>query len=208
MTTLHEQVKKAETEIKSTYAYIVKSFDAKLQTISDTRPQIGKPGPGTYPDQNLNELQERKERSKNLIGYEIPESTPDDGSNRRMHDQVHFQTICQEGMDLKADATDTIRLGEKKEGRSRPLRVKLADEATMIRVLLLAKNLARAEDILLHNTFIRRDRTPLERKEDYELSTELKQRREESKKKNDGIRWIIRKGKIVDVTPRRHTNES
>ena len=64
MTTLHEQVKKAETEIKSTYAYIVKSFDAKLQTIADTRPQIGKPGPGTYPDQNLKELHERQERSK------------------------------------------------------------------------------------------------------------------------------------------------
>ena len=125
-----------------------------------------------------------------------------------MHDQVHFQTICQEGMNLEADVIDTIRLGEKKEGRSRPLRVKLADESTMKRVLRQAKNLARAEDILLQNTFIRRDMTPLERKEDYELRTQLKQKREESRQKNDGIRWIIRKGKVVDVTPQRRPSES
>jgi hypothetical protein len=111
-------------------------------------------------------------------------------------------------MNLEADVIDTIRLGEKKEGRSRPLRVKLADESTMKRVLRQAKNLARAEDTLLQNTFIRRDMTPLERKEDYELRTQLKQRREESRQQNDGIRWIIRKGKVVDVTPQRRPSES
>ena len=36
ITTLHEKVEKAETEIKSTYADIVKSFDTRLQTIADT----------------------------------------------------------------------------------------------------------------------------------------------------------------------------
>jgi len=62
MTTLHEKVKKAETEIKSTYADIVKSFDTKLQIIADSGPQIRKPAPGTYPDQNLKELQVRQVR--------------------------------------------------------------------------------------------------------------------------------------------------
>jgi ribosomal protein L37AE/L43A len=61
MKTLHEKVKKAETDIKTSYADIVKSFDAKLQVMADSRP-IGAPGQATYPDQNLKELQERQER--------------------------------------------------------------------------------------------------------------------------------------------------
>ena len=61
MKTLHEKVKTAETDIKTSYADIVKTFDTKLQVIADSRP-IGAPGPATYPDQNLKELQERQER--------------------------------------------------------------------------------------------------------------------------------------------------
>ena len=146
------KVKNAETEIKLTYADIVKSFDTKLQIIADAEPQIRKPGPGTY----LSRLKSKRTTGmtraiKNLIAYGIPEYTSDDGSNRRMQDQVHFQTICQEGIDLGADVIDTIRLGEKKDGRSRPLMVNWQTKK---------------------NTFIGRDMSPLERKEDYELRTD------------------------------------
>ena len=50
MTTLHKKVKKAETEIKFTYADTVKSIDANLQMKADYGQQISKPGPGTYAD--------------------------------------------------------------------------------------------------------------------------------------------------------------
>ena len=104
--------------------------------------------------------------------------------------------------------SDTVRLGEKKEGRNRPLRVKLSDEAEMRRVLRQAKNLARAEDELLKEIFIRKDMTPMERKEDYELRKRLKTKREESSQTGDGIRWIIRRGDIVNATPQRRSSKS
>ena len=133
--------------------------------------------------------------------YGVPESQSKDRDNRKTHDKVHFQTICQEGLDMDVDVSDTVRLGEKKEGRNRPLCVKLSDEAEMRRVLRQAKNLARAEDELLKEIFIRKDMTPMERKEDYELRKRLKTIREESSQNGDGIRWIIRRGDIVNATP-------
>ena len=41
--------------------------------------------------------------------------------------------------------------------------------------------------------------TYMERKEDQELRRELKEKREESNKKQDRARWIIRRGRVVNT---------
>ena len=110
-------------------------------------------------------------------------------------------------MTLDADVVETTRLGEK-QGSNRPLRIKLSDEATAKRVLRQAKNLSQSDEEQLRNTYIRKDLTMMERREDYMLRMELKKKRAESTATEDGKRWIIRRGKIVDVTPSRRQSET
>ena len=110
-------------------------------------------------------------------------------------------------MTLDADVVETTRLGEK-QGSNRPLRIKLSDEATAKRVLRQAKNLSQSDEEQLRNTYIRKDLTMMERREDYMLRMELKKERTESTATEDRKRWIIRRGKIVDVTPSRRQSET
>lgn len=195
MTSLQDTVKMAEEKLQLSYADMVKKLDSNIKKIAEPSPSEGRP---TSTD--LRELQERQERSKNLVIYGIPESTSDNRENRKTHDQAMFQSICQEGLEIEVDVVDTIRLGEKKAGMARPLRVKLPEENDARRILRQAKNLARSEEEVLRKTFVRKDMTPTERREDYLLRTELKKKRAESTDKEDGKHWIIRRGNIVDVS--------
>ena len=115
MSTLHDKVREAETAMKTSYADIVKKFDSQLKTLADTNQANNQPTGATAsaPDANLKELQDRQDRSKNLVVYGVPESQSKDKDNRKTHDKVHFQTICQEGLDMDVDVSDTVRLGEK-----------------------------------------------------------------------------------------------
>ena len=100
--TLHDKVREAETVMKTSYADIVKKFDSQLKTMADTNQATNQPTGATAtasaPDANLKELQDRQDRSKNLVVYSVPESQSKDRDNRKTHDKVHFQTICQEGL--------------------------------------------------------------------------------------------------------------
>ena len=82
---------------------------------------------------------------------------------------VQIQTICEEGLEIDADVVETTRLGEKKQRSNRPLHIKLSDEATAKRVLRQAKNLSKSDEDQLRNTYIRKDMTMMERREDYTL---------------------------------------
>ena len=99
----------------------------------------------------------------------MPESDSDNRENRKIHDQAILQSICQEGLEIEVDVVDTIRLGEKKIGVDRPLRVRLPEETDARRILRQAKNLARSEEEVLRKTFFRKDMTKTERREDYLL---------------------------------------
>lgn len=90
------------------------------------------------------------------------------------------------------DVVDTVRLGEKKTGVARPLRVKLTEENDARRILRQTKNLAQLEEEMLRKTFVHKDMTPTEHREDYLLRMELKKKWAESADKKDGKRWIIR----------------
>ena len=48
--------------------------------------------------------------------------------------------------------------------------------------------------------------TLLEREKDFELRKELKEKRQEATQENNGKVWIIRRGKVIDVT--RKTNQN
>ena len=184
VTSLQDTVKMAEEKLQISYADMVKKLDSNLQKISEAKPG---PHEGRPTTSDLRELQERQEKSKNLVVYGVPESDSDNRENRKIHDQAILQSICQEGLEIEVDVVDTIRLGEKKTGVARPLRVKLPEETDARRILRQAKNLARSEEEVLRKTFFRKDMTKTERREDYLLRTELKKKSTQTRKtESDG----------------------
>ncbi len=73
-------------------------------------------------------------------------------------------------------------------------------------VLRNAKILARSDDQLLKQVYIKKDMTYIEMQEDRKLRDELKARREEARESGGDARWIIRRGKVVNTTrPGRQT---
>ena len=91
----------------------------------------------------------------------------------------------------------STRLGAKKGNTIRPLRVELKDEYNIL--WNAKKNLARSEAPKMQKIYIKKDMTYKERKEDQELRRELKEKREKSNEKQDGARWIIRRGRVVNT---------
>ena len=183
VTSLQDTVKMAEKKLQISYADMVKKLDSNLQKISEANPG---PHEGRPTTSDQRELQERQEKSKNLVVYGVPESDSDNRENRKIHDQAILQSICQEGLEIEVDVVDTIRLGEKKTGVARPLRVKLSEETDARRILRQAKNLARSEEEVLRKTFFRKDMTKTKRREDL-LRTELKKKSTQTRKtESDG----------------------
>ena len=88
---------------------------------------------------------------------------------------MSFQTVCEDGLDIEIDIVDTTRLGPKKEGKIRPLRVKLPDEKLKMKILRNAIQLSRTADDYLQTVFINKDMTRMEMKEDKKLREQLKE---------------------------------
>ena len=195
-----------EETMKKSYADVVKKLDEKVEAqVVIARPTALDAQPNS--DAHLRELQDRQERRENLIIFGIPESESENRDSRKTHDEVHFQTICQDGMDIEVEILHSTRLGAKKGGgQARPLRVKLRDERMKMNILRNAKNLARSDDQLLTQVYIKKDMTFTERQEDRKLRDELRARREEIRQNGGDAHWIIRRGKVVNTTrPGRQT---
>ena len=104
---------------------------------------------------------------------------------------MSFQTVCEDGLNTEIDIVDTTRLGPEKEGKIRPLRVKLLDEKLKMKVLRNAIQLSRTADDYLQAMFINKNMTRMEMKEDKKLRKQLKNRYK---------RWTEQNVKIVNTT--------
>lgn len=128
------------------------------------------------------EKEDRERRRRNVIVFNVPESTQEQGKDREeedkgMCDQVFGDTLRVEGYRIEK----VVRLGKREEGKTRPTLVKLEDEVSKWQIISKAKNLKNEQDEILKQVVISLDLTQQQRDQNYGLRQELKRRRERRK---------------------------
>jgi hypothetical protein len=119
---------------------------------------------------SIGELRERERRKTNILVYNVPESTSTDVEERKEHDRAELETLIKE-LDLKKEITlsKPVRLSKSKHpdhvNKPRPLRVSVASEEQRRTILQALKNMEEGRKCKLKQIFMKRDMTPLERKE-------------------------------------------
>ena len=80
-----------------------------------------------------------------------------------------------------------------------PLRVKLKEEKDKLKMISKSSSLAQMTGYM-KQVYIKRDMARREREEDQALRSKLKERRMKLVQDADGVRWIIRKCKVINLT--------
>ena len=138
----------------------------------------------------LDELADRDRRSKNLILYNLSETS--DPQTDKLKVQELFSTV----FSLKEVQLNRITcLGKCTDVRARPLLVSFADALIRSTILSQSGRLRNYEQC--KNVYISPDRTKLEREKHHKLVTELKRRRS-----NGEQNLVIRNNAIVTYTRR------
>jgi glucan-binding YG repeat protein len=149
---------------------------------------------------NTKETRLREQKKNNLIVFNIPEC---EGVDDSQTDIEYFDKLCKEDLKVQVNVASANRIGTKNDEQLRPVILRMGDVQQKGQVLKKAKELDKLEDQTKKNIYIKPDLTPQQRKESAELRRQRDQKQQESDSKNEAIRWIIRKGKLIDmpVTP-------
>lgn len=153
-----------------------KEIDDLKQKLSNTRPVTDivdtlRPN-SQLPIDTFIELQERSERSKNLIVHNIEESKSADLNERIEHDKTQVRAILEKLGRGTITNFKVIRIGRKVQ-KARPIKLLLPDQATALECLKQKKKLQGS------NISITADRTALQRAHLKELYAELEHRKKD-----------------------------
>ena len=142
-----------------------------------------------------NEQEDKRQRENKMIFFGIKEDGNLEAKQRAAEDRVILIELF-EIMKTKEEILSITRLGRKKEGSCRPVLVEVQNEKMKWNIIGRAKLLRESKKG--EGIYITPDLTVQERKDALELRNELKNKREESKKNEDGRGWIIKKGRVVE----------
>ena len=142
-----------------------------------------------------NEQEDKRQRENKMIFFGIKEDGNLEAKQRAAEDRVILIELF-EIMKTKEEILSITRLGRKKEGSCRPVLVEVQNEKMKWNIIGRAKLLRESKKG--EGIYISPDLTVQERKDALELRNELKNKREESKKNEDGRGWIIKKGRVVE----------
>ncbi|CAG5028978.1 unnamed protein product [Parnassius apollo] len=145
-------------------------------------------------DTVINEIQERKNRSRNLIVFGIPESTANSPEERKSHDKDQVSKTITSLATPEPEILTVIRLGKpvSKIEKPRPIKVVLANKHNAINVL---KNKGK----LPNSVKVKADMTPYQRDQLRRLREELAARTEKGEQ-NLTIKYINNIPKIITTT--------
>ncbi|CAG4996202.1 unnamed protein product [Parnassius apollo] len=145
-------------------------------------------------DTVINEIQERKNRSRNLIVFGIPESTANSPEERKSHDKDQVSKTITSLATPEPEILTVIRLGKpvSKIEKPRPIKVVLANKHNAINVL---KNKGK----LPNSVKVKADMTPYQRDQLRRLRGELAARTEKGEQ-NLTIKYINNIPKIITTT--------
>lgn len=140
--------------------------------------------------EDVDEQEERRKKSNNLVIYNVPESRQDNPKTRIEEDTQRFEDILIEGLKIrKFQINKVIRIGRFNEEYPRPILVEMRSEKEKWHILGKAKDLRNSYEF--GNIYINRDMTAQELKNDKELREELKYR------KQNGEQCMIKNGQII-----------
>ena len=151
---------------------------------------------------NINEIQDRQRRKENLIVFGLPESENEDRNERNVEETEKFEALCKDNLGLKTKVKTATRLGPFAENQAwpRPIKITVQSQDCRNKILKAAIKLKDTEDDIAKKMFINKDITPLERTGDQKLRQERDTKRKQSQQSgNVAARWVIRKGKVVNL---------
>lgn len=131
----------------------------------------------------MEEYKEKERRKLHVVFQNLPES---------VNDNEEVQKIMRE-IGILTAVNDTERVGVKREGQHRTLRMCCKSFEEKKDILGAARKLRDSDNETLKNVYIRPDLTKKEREEAYLRREELRARRRE------GGTWIIRRNRVVQI---------
>jgi hypothetical protein len=138
---------------------------------------------------------DKDRRKLNLIIHGVEEITGGSASDSTANDQAQVQAVMEAvNPELPPAHSNILRLGEKKDGRVRPIRISVDSFNT--KKSILGKSKVLSQHMKFSRVYISPDLTMAEREENNKLRQELKTRRENGEKD-----LIISRGQIVRRTP-------
>lgn len=142
-------------------------------------------------------MQGEEHRKKNLIMFNLPESKKDDHSERKTEDLVRCEEVIKESVGVQdLYIEEVFRLGRFEPGKTRGLLIKLKDQRTKWAVIGKSKRLKDSSNEMRKNIIIVPDLTREEQVENKKLREELREKREQ------GGKWIIKRGKVIQIAER------
>ncbi|KAI8513752.1 hypothetical protein Bbelb_080760 [Branchiostoma belcheri] len=148
--------------------------------------------------QLVDEYIEREKRRKNLVVFNVPEDVKDDATDSMLSDKKLFIDITKEEFNLIPKVQAAYRLGRKTSDKPRPLLIRMDNDDTSSRALILRRAKDLRNSTRWSRVYIVPDMTPNEREADRKLRQELKSRKEAGE-----ANLVIRRGRIVCTqTPR------
>ncbi|KAK3876630.1 hypothetical protein Pcinc_018603 [Petrolisthes cinctipes] len=143
--------------------------------------------------ENLEEMQEKEKRKKNIVMFNVPESEKEPASKEEeTEDRGICESIFQDMLKVKdAKIESSFHLGRRSNDKIRPLVIQLNEVGVKWALVAKSRELYRNEDEMIKKIIIAPDLTKKEREENYKLQEELGKRREQRGQ------WIIKKGRVV-----------
>lgn len=186
-------------EIRDMYLTDMAGIQQNIQDLTDRIEQLEKntntsANPATVTEEEImGELQDRERRSKNIMIYNLEESSSNENIDQ---DIVNVKCTIQSVRKINVDNIKIMRLGVKRQGTTRPLKVILNSKEDALDII---KNKFKCRNPIK----IDHDRTPKQRKHLQDLKEQLKSLHE-SGLRDKTIRYINGIPKITDV---RHSQE-
>lgn len=143
---------------------------------------------------SVKEIAEREEKKRNVIIFNVEESTSVVSEERVKHDEEYVTDLLKATKCDKLTVKKVFRLGPKADN-DRPMKVIFDTEASRTTLLKSCRHLKGNEKY--NGVNVSKDLTFLERKERKSLDMERKRKQAESDEEGKTERWIIVRGKVI-----------
>lgn len=187
ITSLNTIVKNNEEKITSLQ---IEVNQLKSNTATSQLPTLS-----TAYDEAIIEIQDRAERSKNIIIVGIPEQTCVNPTERLELDVIKAHTVIKSIFPECPETKKVLRLGKYESHKNRPIKVCFNSQEIVKTILRIKSNL-KQDGIRIFS-----DQTPYQQKFILNLKKELHQR-QESGEKNLIIKYIKGTPKIIETQPK------
>ena len=130
----------------------------------------------------------------------MPESKAPESEDRKKEDLERVNQIC-DILNLRKEFSKPVRLGKKTAG-NRPLRITAKSPELLAKTLQSARKLAEHDDASYNMISVKKDMTPLERKERRHPVKIMNEKKEGVRREGEKTKWVIRSGKVINMERR------